>query len=163
MTVDQVHELLEQQKLFHRELMEQQESNFKNFLTIVNEANNKRLDTMMKEISELRESLHYTQKDVDVLLAKEKVNHKTLTSFLPKIDYLDSQSRRNNIVIDGIPESENENWAESEKKVREIFDEKLKLTNMEFERVHRTGKSTGVRARPIVARFFRYKDKVRVM
>ena len=66
-------------------------------------------------------------------------------------------------MIDGIPESENENWAESEKKVREIFDEKLKLTNMEFERVHRTGKSTGVRARPIVARFLRYKDKVRVM
>ena len=103
-TVDQVHELLEQQKLFHRELMEQQESNFKNFLTIVNEANNKRLDTMMKEISELRESLHYTQKDVDVLLAKERKSNTKLseidsdlsvvatniTSFLPKIDYLDS-------------------------------------------------------------------------
>ena len=103
-TVDQVHELLEQQKLFHRELMEQQESNFKNFLTIVNEANNKRLDTMMKEISELRESLHYTQKDVDVLLAKERKSNTKLseidsdlsvvatniTSFLPKIYYLDS-------------------------------------------------------------------------
>ena len=62
--------------------MEQQESNFKNFLTIVTEANNKRLDTMMKEISELRESLHYTQKDVDVLLAKERKS----TTKLSEID-----------------------------------------------------------------------------
>ena len=66
-------------------------------------------------------------------------------------------------MIDRIPESVNENWDESEKKVQEILSENLKLSGMEFERVHRTGKSTSERARPIVARVFRYKAKVRVM
>ncbi|KAJ8366801.1 hypothetical protein AAFF_G00342340, partial [Aldrovandia affinis] len=39
-----------------------------------------------------------------------------IRSFLPKLDYLEGQSRRNNIVIDGIQESGNESWAQSEEK-----------------------------------------------
>lgn len=176
-TLSQVREMLEQQRLFYKEMLVQQEQNFKSFLTIVMDTNNKRLDGMGREISELRESLHYTQKDVDELLAKEKttttrlsevdsdlsVVAKNISSFLPKLDYLDIQVRKNNIMIDGIPESEKENGAESEEKVRQIFAEKLKLSGMEFERIHRTGNSNGDRVRPIVARFVSYKDKVRVM
>ncbi|KAJ8391935.1 hypothetical protein AAFF_G00084060 [Aldrovandia affinis] len=99
------------------------------------ETNNKRLDELVKEISGLRESLHYTQKDVEELIAKDKRSSSKLSeidsevsivaanirSFLPKLDYLEGQSRRNNIVIDGIQESGNESWAESEEKVRNSF------------------------------------------
>ncbi|KAJ8385857.1 hypothetical protein AAFF_G00179230 [Aldrovandia affinis] len=115
--------------------------------------------------------------DVEELIAKDKRSSSKLSeidsevsivaanirSFLPKLDYLEGQSRRNNIVIDGIQESGNESWAQSEEKVRKLLSDKLKLTGIEFERVHRTGRSTGERTRPIVAKFFRYKDKVRVM
>lgn len=38
-----------------------------------------------------------------------------------KQEYLEGQSRRNNIVIDGVPESTGESWADSEEKVKDIF------------------------------------------
>ena len=31
-----------------------------------------------------------------------------------KLEYLDNQSRRNNVRIDGIPEEHNENWVNTE-------------------------------------------------
>ena len=31
-----------------------------------------------------------------------------------KLEYLDNQSRRNNVRIDGIPEEDNENWLNTE-------------------------------------------------
>lgn len=132
--------------------------------------------TLSQVCEMLEQQKLFTQKDVDELFAKEKtttrlsdvdsdlfVVAKNISSFLPKLDYLDSQFRKNNILIDGIPESENESWVKSEKKVRQIFAEKLKLSDMEFERIHRTGTSVGDRARPIVARFVSRKDKARVM
>lgn len=173
----QVRELMEQQKIFYRELLEQQERSYKNFLSIMIEGHNKRLDELSREISGLRESLHYTQKEVDELSAKNKqsstklsnlasdisMTRENINSALPRMVYLEGQSRRNNIVIDGIQESGYESWADSEAKVRKLLSEKLNITGIELERVHRTGRSVGERARPIVAKFLRFKDKVRVM
>jgi hypothetical protein len=84
-----------------------------------------------------------------------------------KSDYLEGQSRRNNMV-DGIAESPHETWTESEDKVREIISEKLKMDHrkIEVELSHRTGKLTtgqGDRPRPIVVKFLRFKDKVAIL
>jgi hypothetical protein len=53
---------------------------------------------------------------------------------------------------------------ESEDKIREIISEKLKMDHrkIEVERVHKTGKQT-TRARPIVVKFLRFKNKVAVL
>lgn len=153
----QVRELMEQQKIFYRELLEQQERSYKNFLSIMIEGHNKRLDELSREISGLRESLHYTQKEVDELSAKNKqsstklsnlasdisMTRENINSALPRMVYLEGQSRRNNIVIDGIQESGYESWADSEAKVRKLLSEKLNITGIELERVHRTGRSVG--------------------
>ena len=77
----------------------------------------------------------------------------SMITMTDKSDYLEGQSRRNNIIVDGIAESAHETWMESEDKVREMISEKLKMDHrtIEVERAHRTGKTTtgpGDRPRP---------------
>jgi hypothetical protein len=95
---------------------------------------------------------------------REDINSvcESMITMMEKSDYLEGQSMRNNMVMDGIAESPNETWMESEEKVREIMSEKLKMDHkkIEVECAHRTGQLTtdlGDRPRPIVVTF---KDKV---
>ena len=85
-----------------------------------------------------------------------------------KADYLDGQSRRNNLVIDDIQESQSETWVESEDKVRKLFSEELQLDQqVELEHAHQSvkpegtgganGGANGTRLRPIVVEFLRSK------
>lgn len=72
-------------------------------------------------MQEVKRSLEYSQREVDELKATLKTitidavkplqsNIDTLQHWLAKVEYLENQSRRNNIVIDGIPESSDESW-----------------------------------------------------
>ena len=180
-TSAQVHDLLEQQKLFYKDLLQQQESSFKGFVQLLMDSFNKRLDNVSKEVCDLKSSLSYTQKDVDELKSlstnlskncKELHNDiKTVNlnqnNMNGKADYLENHSRRNNLVFEGIAESEHEKWATSEEKIRKIISEKLKLDHkqMEIERAHRSGKphGQGDKPRSIVVKFLRNKDKLAVL
>lgn len=59
-----------------------------------------------------------------------------------KADHLENQSRRNNIIVDHIPESVTEKWAETEEKLRKILMDKMSIDHwqIELERTHTTGK-----------------------
>ena len=74
-----------------------------------------------------------------------------------KADYLENQSRRNNLIFEGIEESPRESWADTEGKVRNLISEKLKqdVGAMQIERAHRSGKPDHKTdgKRPIVVRF----------
>ncbi|KAJ8377991.1 hypothetical protein AAFF_G00249280 [Aldrovandia affinis] len=92
----------------------------------------------------------------------------TMTKMTEKADYLEGQTKRNNVVVDGIPETQNESWKETEDKVRFVITEKLHLDNsqMVIEHAHRTGNPSGYsgkRPRTIVIKFLRYKDKMAVL
>lgn len=183
MTANQVRELLEKQKDSYKEMLLQQESNFKGFVKIIMDSMNVRLDGVVKDIQELKASLQFTQKDVDKLTADQVKLSTDCTSLRKdtssisesmqtaggKTEYLEGQSRRNNLVFDGIQESHNETWAESESKIMKLLSDKLQLNQkeIELERAHRIGKligggTSGNRPRPIVAKFLRYKDKLMV-
>ena len=57
------------------------------------------------------------------------------------MEYLENQSRRNNIRIDGIPEEPDETWEDTESKAKVALESKLNLPfKVEIERAHRTGK-----------------------
>ena len=128
--MQQVRELFEQQKTHYKELLLQQENSYKNFTQIIMNTANQRVDELTKEVHELKASLHFTQKEVDELKLSckklssdcgtaEKDIHKLAESLLTidsKSDILEGQFRRNNIVVDGIPESPNEIWSVSEEK-----------------------------------------------
>ena len=92
---------------------------------------------------------------------------KSLLTLNDKSDYIQGQSRRNNVITDGIKESEGEKWSDSEDKVRKLLTEKLQINNRttELERTHRTGRppSSSTRPRPIVVKFLHHKDKLEVL
>ena len=81
---------------------------------------------------------------------------------MEKLEYLENQSRRNKIRVDGILEAENESWDVREEKVKEVPKDKL---NLEFEpnieHTHHVGKIvTGIRRRhTIVCRLRDWKQK----
>ena len=53
-----------------------------------------------------------------------------------KTEYLENQSRRNNIRVSGIPEAVGETWEVSEAKVKAVIKEKLQI-DVDIERAHR--------------------------
>ena len=52
-----------------------------------------------------------------------------------KLEYLENQSRRNNIRVSGIPESPNETWEAAEAKVKQAIQEQLGI-DVDIERAH---------------------------
>lgn len=83
----------------------------------------------------------------------------SVKAFSQSTDYIEGQSQRNNIIIDGIGESVSEKLSDCEEKVKKLLSEKLQIDHhrIELQRAHRTGKSSSslpsTRPRPIVAKF----------
>ena len=84
-----------------------------------------------------------------------------------KLMNLEDRSRRNNLWIDGVAEENGASWDDCERKVKEIFMDKLELENdINNERAHRARKSKyGKKDQPriIVCKLLNYKDKVKVL
>lgn len=176
-----VHELLEQQKTFYKDLINQQENRFKDFVQMILDSSNKRLDGLTREVQDLKTSLQFTQNELDMLKqehtqSSERLNsvgadltslQQTTLSVSTKLEYTENHSKRNNIIVDGIAESPNEKWAETEVKVRSLLSEKLKMDHrqIEIECVHRSGKPVpmGNKPRPITVKLLRHKDKLSIL
>lgn len=103
-----VTQLLEQQKLHYTELLKN-----------ITDHSSSLMQMMMKWMMELKDSIQFTQQEVDDI--KTKVTRNTnynydleknlkvvcdgLVSLENKADYLENQSRRNNLVFEGIEEA----------------------------------------------------------
>ena len=80
-----------------------------------------------------------------------------------KIDYLENQSRRNNIVLHGLEETDRETWEETEHIVRSAVAQiDIELEDADIERAHRVGCIRGGE-RPIVCKLSYYKLKVMIL
>ena len=86
---------------------------------------------------------------------------------IDKLEYLENQSRRNNIRIDGILEDENESWDTTEEKVKQVLAEKLNPEEaLHVERAHLVGRVvSGSRRRPgtIVCKLRDFKQKEQIL
>ena len=146
-----------------------------------------RIDNVVKSVGELKASLEFSQGDIDDL--QESVAKITdmeqelddiqqyLDKHDEKIEYLENQSRRNNIRIDhGIPEETNESWSVTEEIVKKVLTEKLHLEfEPTMERAHRIGRklrpsgsgnpSESLRSRPrtIICRLNYWKEKEAIL
>ncbi|KAG1940185.1 hypothetical protein F2P79_016902 [Pimephales promelas] len=125
-------QLMEQQKGIYKEMLLQQQDNFKCFIQLIMDGTNKRLDGVIREVQELKTSLEFTQSkleeekmgctEIESKLRAFETNITTskqeLDAMFNKLDFIENQSRRTNILIDGIADKKGENWCESEKKER---------------------------------------------
>lgn len=164
-----------------REMLQMQERMCKNMFESVLSSVNTRIDKVVKSVAELKASLEYSQQDIDDLkeaadaieeMEEELDDIQTgLHKQEEKLVYLENQSRRNNVRIDGIPEQHNKTWLNTETKVKEVLQEKLNLSfEPMIERAHRTGArprsgaADGINTRPrtIVCRLrdWRQKDDI---
>ena len=73
-------------------------------------------------------------------------------------DKQESQSRRDNLLFFGVPESSGENWGESETKFRNLAkDMDIDPNNIIVQRCHRINTSSS--PRPIIVKFLHFKDR----
>ena len=115
----------------------------------------KRVDDLVTTIADLKTSLEFSQKDTELHKAQITLLDMNLQSAveeitklqtidakqLEKVTYLENQSRRNNVRIEGIVEESGESWESTEGKVKEMLTEKLQMESPPaIERAHPTGK-----------------------
>lgn len=138
------------------------------------------VEILHREFQQLRESLEFSQKQVETLAAENadlKVSVKTLTEGINQISAdnkklkesiidLQARSMRDNLVFAGIPEKADENPEET---IKTFIHKELKLplvtvNSIGFHRVHRIGgkRPDSRRPRPIVAKFVSFKQKEQV-
>lgn len=161
-----------------RELLKQQREDFSAMINSVLKSFQDRYDTLHITVNDLKHSLDFAHKEIDSLKKQCDEDKELKTSqgneidnlkfclykLDDKTDYIENQSRRNNVRFDGVLESARETWDETEKKVT-----KLLSTNMKFqevppiERAHRVGPKKADKPRSIVVKFANYKGREAVL
>ena len=187
-----VEELLNRQERRFKELLEMQADAYEGMVTQLTESTNRRIDSFIenstRQLNDLKHSLEYTQaqfKDTSVTVmahgrsildASETLNdlESQREETVNKMDYLENQSRRNNIRIEGIPDVPGETWEKTEATVRELFSSKLELDGpaIAIERAHKVGNrhpaqgrngEQSKRDRAICVKLISYKDKTAIL
>ncbi|XP_046711293.1 uncharacterized protein LOC124389821 isoform X1 [Silurus meridionalis] len=179
-TMSTLTQLLDQQKEFYKDMLQQQQENFKSFIQIIMNGNTKRLDGVIRDVQELKTSLQFTQGimedmkkgyiDIDVKIKSFESSitksKQEMDDLFNKLDYIDNQSRRSNLLIDGIAEEKGETASGLEIKIQQVLAENLGLdgTKIEIERAHRMGQfQEGRKQRKIVVKFLRFKDRQHIL
>ena len=163
---------------------------FRCMVQVINNDIKDEIKSLRKEVSDLKSSVEFSSRDVDdlnvridgmernAMEANKKIasHDNGLEGLFGKQEYIENQSRRNNVKLIGIPESpEEETWDDSEK----IFIDNVKSTlkikdEILVERAHRVGprkewftKPDGsrvkARPRPIIAKLSSWKQREKVL
>lgn len=129
----------------------------------------KKLDQLEKVIEQSNtntEKIHALEFEIEELkeiISKQDAEHFKIVSILKENQgNLENYQRRNNIVIVGIEEKENENWTETENLVIDFLKQKLNV-EVQIERAHRLGtRSDKYKSRPIIVLLSSFKYKARI-
>ena len=129
---------------------------------------NEQIDELSKKINDMQESLEFTEVEMKEKISRVEMKQTSeLSTLKNKIRDLEDRSRRNNLRIDGVAESLNETWETTEKKVMDVFENKLGLRNIIIERAHRAAASQKQKQnnqpRTIIMKLLNYKEKELVM
>ena len=107
------------------------------------EITNDRLDRILQDVADLKQSLEFTQEQMKEEINKIKKDLKDLDKNINEVQQdlldpkylssklieLEDRSRRNNLCIDGIDEKPNETWDECEAGVQELIEVNLGITD----------------------------------
>ncbi|XP_065674042.1 uncharacterized protein LOC136090987 [Hydra vulgaris] len=123
-------------------------------LTFVGDACDDKVKSVNEKISKVKEELS----SVKIIQGKISTDNNDLK--LKSVDAED-RNRRNNLRLDGLPESRDEkDWEKTKEKVRKLFAENLNIKReIKIERAHRVGVSNENRERTIVMKLHDYEDK----
>ena len=114
-----------------------------------------------KQLQEKSQELAQAEAEITELTRKVQKHEEAVKETESKCLYLEAYSRRENIKFMNIEEGPPDQPEDTEEIVRDFLGRELGYVdaqNVEFQRVHRTGKTKEGSPRPILARFLRYKD-----
>lgn len=120
-----------------------------------------RVVTIENEVS----SLSQTRTDIG-RLKNDLADQSAATScLLSRVDEMENQSRRSNLLFYGIPDIGSESWEVSEQNILNFAKDKLGVTivGSDIERAHRLGTFRPGRTRPIIAKFSSFKTKNKLL
>lgn len=112
----------------------------------------------MGERIKLVEKTVQVVRDQGKVIAELNKTNKTLNTSVKtlhdRLVSLEDRSRRNNLMVFGIPEGERETTEElSTKVLTDLFDKQLNVTLHTVERIHRIGKRQSKQPRPVILSF----------
>ena len=144
------------------------EPSLRDIMTGINNLNTT-VTNMSQELKHLTSTVNtlqqnYTSVHNEVKLLKDENNilHTKLKQLETNLDVLEGHSRRQNILFFGIqPAQPNETNTQCEQTLRDTLHNKINLTNIRFDRVHRISSKKGIQ--PIIARVTDYKDKIKIL
>ena len=126
-----------------------------------------------KSIGEIKASAEFINKQFEE--NKVLFNDKTLEEFKKQkseihqlnkeLLYLEAYSRRENLIITGIPETQDAS-EDTLQVIQDFMANELNVSdaaNIDFQRVHRLGKPNHKGPRAIIVRFLKYPDKERIL
>jgi ribA/ribD-fused uncharacterized protein len=121
------------------------------------------VDANSDKLTELTEQLKAVKSENSELKLCNSALKNEVGNLKKQVMYLECQSRRNNLLFDGVGEKVNEKWHECEAalktKLQELLGVHVNVDNLQFERVHRVGQKVGISPRQIVAKFSCYKQR----
>ena len=131
------------------------------------------LNTSLEEANKARkedsEKIRTLEENVTSFKEENTKLKKELSDTKGKLLYLETQSRRNNLVFKGIDEDDNENWDAAEGKIFDILENALEIENARdivIERAHRINdrpKDKDDVPRSILVKFLSFKDRQSVL
>lgn len=121
-------------------------------------------EVTLASIDKKLESLPALENEISLCM-REITSLRNLVSALEmKIDDLENRSRRNNLIIHGIPKEKNEDPSSLDTIVNgKIISDILKTEPVPIERIHRLGKPATKKVRPVILKLLDHRDKNRVL
>ena len=128
------------------------------------------VNKLKSDVAELDKGVKYIDADLDDFKVK---TNEDIALLHKKLLYQEAYSRRENLKLLNIPEQV-ENAGEGDHEVRvntkevvySFMEDKLQISDarkIEFQRLHRDGKTSGKKPRPILVHFLRFSDRERVL
>ncbi|XP_065681347.1 uncharacterized protein LOC136094977 [Hydra vulgaris] len=145
------------------EILKQQEINIIAIVSSSVKIIHDRLDKVEKNVKDNAEQVKSITKEVEEMKESLNFHEQLIDNKIKTLREIEDRSRRNNLRIDGVKESENESWEESDSKVKKIFEDYLNVKNVKIERAHRTGKKDVKKPRTIVLKLLDFKDKTEIL
>ena len=155
-------------------LLKTQREAFNDSVNIIINSFEKRLSKVESELVQHKLELSNTkiintdQKNTIEELKSEllslKQNNSASHFLSTRIDYLEDQSRRNNLRFEGLPEENQENWEQTTVKVQNLIRNNLGITDtIQIERAHRTRNTNSPKPRTVVAKFLNFQDRNNIL
>ena len=118
------------------------------------------LEFSQQEIDELKKELNSFKKENGKLKAEvdfynDKIRKMTSKheEMENKIDQIDDRQRRNNLILTGVDEGQNENHEQCQSKVTNILKDKFDIPNPDLNAAYRIGKTYNNKPRDILIKF----------